>query len=167
MDAAFVRHAFDRQACTTCSRSLLAYAGVYVAFAAAFFFAFAVLQQHIGYLELRHTNSRYHLFLQRLAILLLVVLTQMLLCAAVLASAHGGHVDQTGSSGVLLLLIGVMKNGRLCLVMLLFGWTRAANDIDNSLERLREWRVLPPMKTDTEEQTEEEESAVALFPPMY
>ena len=69
---------------------LLAYASIYALFSAAFFFCFAVLQHHVGALELRSFNVTYHLFLQRLTILLLVVLTQMLLCAAILIPSSNG-----------------------------------------------------------------------------
>ena len=50
--------------------------------AMAIFALFAVLMQHDGALQLREFNPSYHLFLQRLTILLLMVATQMLLSAA-------------------------------------------------------------------------------------
>ena len=155
---------------------LLAYASIYALFSAAFFFCFAVLQHHVGALELRSLNVTYHLFLQRLTILLLVVLTQMLLCAAILIpSSNGDGGNATGSQGVMMLVVAVLKNGRLVFVMLLFGWNRAAMDLQNLyegvVEGLRDWKLLP-----REVEDEEEEEAVesqdmfasrALFPPMY
>ena len=156
---------------------LLAYASIYALFSAAFFFCFAVLQHHVGALELRSLNVTYHLFLQRLTILLLVVLTQMLLCAAILIpSSNGDGGNATGSQGVMMLVVAVLKNGRLVFVMLLFGWNRAAMDLQNLyegvVEGLRDWKLLPREVEDDEEEEEAVESqdmfaSRALFPPMY
>ena len=46
----------------------------------------------------------------------------------------------------MMLVVAVLKNGRLVFVMLLFGWNRAAMDLQNLyegvVEGLRDWKLL-------------------------
>ena len=158
---------------------------VYTALALALFALFSVLMQHDGALELKTYNPTYHLFLQRLTILLLMVATQMLLSAALLggqlleslrewvtdgvlmtAASKDINTRLSGSASFMLLIIGLLKNGRLVLVFILFGLSRARADMGTLEGWLREKGVLPPRKKE-EAPTEDDTAADAMFPPMY
>ena len=158
---------------------------VYTALALALFALFSVLMQHDGALELKTYNPTYHLFLQRLTILLLMVATQMLLSAALLggqlleslrewvtdgvvmtAANKDINTRLSGSASFMLLIIGLLKNGRLVLVFILFGLSRARADMGTLEGWLREKGVLPPRKKE-EAPTEDDTAADAMFPPMY
>ena len=62
--------------------------------------------------------------------------------------------------------VGLLKNGRLVLVFILFGLSRARADMGTLEGWLREKGVLPPRKKE-EAPTEDDTAADAMFPPMY
>ena len=139
---------------------------LFICVASALFALFAVLMQHGGALQLREYNPTYHLFLQRLAILLLIVGTQLVLSAALLASEGEGLATPSGSVAFMLLVVALLQNGRLVLIFILYGLSRAKADLVALADTMRALGVLPQLKEEKRGE-EAEEERVAIFPPMY
>ena len=133
----------------------LAYASATLAsiiIAAAFLVAFVFVEQRAGASEMSVANPAYHLFVQRLAIVLLVVVTQSFLNAALLASdalrGGGAELAPTGSAAVMSLVVNVLSNGRAIVVFALFGVPRALLDASRLSDALRAGGLLPSGQPD-------------------
>jgi hypothetical protein len=122
--------------------NLQIYFFVFVAHAVALMAAFLAVNRADGQLELRYLDEPYHIEIQRLKILVILSITQMVLSAVVLLSTSDGG-GPTGSMAVMLLIVGVTRSGRGLVLFLLYGWDRAAEDVENVKDCLRRAGVLP------------------------